>query len=96
MCQAQCYNRLIYIDVPYFFLLNKKQVIRYALPAFTIDFVKTYLLSQFSHCWLATPHDVLQADWQDVWHSPQPPFFTEAVRSLVSIVLILSIVISPI
>ena len=19
-------------------------------------------------------HDVLQADWQDVWHSPQPPF----------------------
>jgi hypothetical protein len=31
-----------------------------------------YLLL-FSHCWLATPQEVLQADWQEVWHSPQPP-----------------------
>ena len=27
----------------------------------------------FSHFWLATVQDVLQADWQDAWHSPQPP-----------------------
>lgn len=34
-----------------------------------------YLLSVlllFSHFWLATVQDVLQADWQEAWHSPQP------------------------
>jgi hypothetical protein len=49
----------------------------------------------FSQGWLATPQDVLQADWQDVWHSPQPPFFTLFARSLVFRVLILFMVISP-
>lgn len=33
-----------------------------------------YLL--VSHFWFATVQLVLQADWQDVWHSPQPPFLT--------------------
>ena len=33
-----------------------------------------YLLV-FSHFWFATPQLVLQADWQEVWHSPHPPFF---------------------
>ena len=28
----------------------------------------------FSHFWFATVQDVLQADWQEVWHSPQPPW----------------------
>jgi hypothetical protein len=28
-----------------------------------------------SHFWLATVQEVLQADWQDVWHSPHPAFF---------------------
>jgi len=45
----------------------------------------------FSHFWLATPQEVLQADWQEVWHSPQPPFLTVSVIFLVSIVLILLI-----
>jgi hypothetical protein len=27
----------------------------------------------FSQDWFATPLEVLQADWQDVRHSPQPP-----------------------
>ncbi len=27
-----------------------------------------------SHFWLATVQEVLQADWQEVWHSPQPPW----------------------
>jgi hypothetical protein len=27
----------------------------------------------FSQGWFATPQDVLHADWQEVWHSPQPP-----------------------
>ena len=27
----------------------------------------------FSQRWLAMPQLVLQADWQEVWHSPQPP-----------------------
>jgi hypothetical protein len=30
-----------------------------------------YLL--LSQLWLMTPQEVLQADWQEVWHSPQPP-----------------------
>jgi len=26
------------------------------------------------------PQLVLQADWQDVWHSPQPPFALHKLR----------------
>ena len=29
----------------------------------------------FSQAWFAIPQLVLHALWQDVWHSPQPPFF---------------------
>ena len=50
-----------------------------------------YLLV-FSHFWLATPQLVLQADWQEVWHSPQPPFLALSQRLRVSRVLILSII----
>jgi len=25
-----------------------------------------------AHFWFATVHEVLHADWQDAWHSPQP------------------------
>ena len=35
----------------------------------------------------------MQADWQEVWHSPQPPSFKLFFISLVAIVLILFIVI---
>jgi hypothetical protein len=56
-------------------------------------FVRNYLLL-FSHCWLAIPQLVLQADWQDVWHSPQPPFFALWQRLSVLIVLICSIVLT--
>ena len=49
-----------------------------------------YLLS-CSQGWLATPQDVLHADWQDVWHSPHPPSLADFSRSLVSIVTILVI-----
>jgi hypothetical protein len=31
------------------------------------------LWDYFSQTWLPTVHDVLHADWQDVWHLPQPP-----------------------
>jgi hypothetical protein len=34
----------------------------------------------FSHFWLATVQEVLQADWQDAWHSPQPPFAALCLR----------------
>ncbi len=37
-----------------------------------------YLL--FLHFWLAMVQDVLQADWQDVWHSPQPPWLAVSFR----------------
>ena len=53
---------------------------------------KLSYLFAFSHCWLATPQEVLQADWQEVWHSPHPPFLTEALRSRVLIVRILFII----
>jgi hypothetical protein len=58
------------------------------------DFSEVLSLNQFflfSHCWFATPQEVLQADWQEVWHSPQPPLLTVFAMSLVSIVLILLI-----
>ena len=32
--------------------------------------------------------EVLHADWQEVWHSPQPPFFMDSFRFLVVKVLI--------
>jgi len=50
-----------------------------------------YLLSflaEFSQLWFAMPQLVLQADWQEVWHSPHPPFFALSQRLRVSRVLI--------
>ena len=49
-------------------------------------------LRHFSQGWFATPQDVLHADWQEVWHSPQPPSFVLLTISLVLIVLIRFIV----
>ena len=50
----------------------------------------------FSHFWFATPQLVLQADWQEVWHSPQPPFLALSQSGRVFKVLILFITyISP-
>ena len=34
----------------------------------------------FSHFWLATVQEVLQADWQDAWHSPQPPLAADCFK----------------
>jgi hypothetical protein len=53
-----------------------------------------YLRFVLSHCWFATVQEVLQADWQDVWHSPQPllaVFFNVGF----AIVLIFFIDVSP-
>lgn len=50
----------------------------------------TYLI--FSQLWLPTVQDVLHADWQDVWHSPQPPFLALLQRFLVLRVVILFII----
>ena len=36
--------------------------------------------------------EVLLADWQEVWHSPQPPFTADSTRFLVSKVWILFII----
>lgn len=46
---------------------------------------------EFSHCWFAIPQLVLQADWQDVWHSPHPPFFALSQRLRVLRVFIIFI-----
>ena len=55
-----------------------------------------YLLSLvLSHFWFAIPQLVLQADWQEVWHSPQPPFFALSQRLLVFKVVICFILVTP-
>ncbi len=63
----------------------------YAIFANKLCFAKNYFAA-FSHFWFATPQEVLQADWQEVWHSPQPPFFLLSLRSRVFKVVILFIV----
>jgi hypothetical protein len=40
-----------------------------------------------SHFWLATVQEVLQADWQEDWHLPQPPVFTVDLIDFVVMVL---------
>ena len=47
-----------------------------------------------SQLWFPTVQDVLHADWQDVWHSPQPPFFTVFCKFFVFNVLICFIYVS--
>ena len=37
---------------------------------------------RFSQDWFPTVQEVLHADWQDVWHSPQPPFFMDSFSVL--------------
>ncbi len=44
--------------------------------------------ASFSHFWFATVQEVLQADWQEAWHLPQPPLAAEAFRLALLIVLI--------
>ena len=41
------------------------------------------LRDTFSHFWLAIPQLVLHALWQDVWHSPHPPFSRDLTISRV-------------
>ena len=48
-----------------------------------------------SHFWLPTVQDVLHADWHEVWHSPQPPFFSVFCNFLVFKVFTCFIIISP-
>ena len=43
-------------------------------------------------CIQVVPLLVLQADWQEVWHSPQPPFFALSHRLRVSMVLMCSMI----
>ncbi len=60
--------------------------------------VLSYLDSFFvlSHFWFAMPQLVLHADWQEVWHSPQPPFLALSQRLRVWIVWICFIMIASI
>ena len=69
---------------------NMGTCLLYTSARFLVLSVKILVLSQG---WFATPHEVLQADWQDVWHSPQPP--SQFVRFLVLSVIILFIKFSP-
>jgi hypothetical protein len=40
---------------------------------FRWDYLLRAPFSIRSHFWLAIVQEVLQADWQEVWHSPHPP-----------------------
>ena len=50
---------------------------------------------QFSQVWFPTVQEVLHADWQDVWHSPHPPFLSVFCNFLVFNVFTCFIRISP-
>ena len=89
----QCCNRLICIDVPYLhppFYLLSGNVKNAAVSGSILLIHEINYSSVFSHAWLATPQLVLHADWQEVWHSPQPPFCALSHKLRVSSVLILS------
>ena len=48
-----------------------------------IFFVQAENYLHCSQVWFPTVQEVLHADWQEVWHSPQPPFFTVFCNFLV-------------
>jgi len=48
----------------------------------------------FLQIWFPTVQDVLQADWQDAWHSPQPPETTVFERAFFTTTFICFIKIS--
>ena len=58
-----------------------------------------YVPEEYYFClqtWLPTVQDVLHADWQEVWHSPQPPVLAVACKDSVLIVRIrLAMIIPP-
>lgn len=60
-----------------------------------LHFEHTYVTYLFSQLWFPTVHDVLHADWHDVWHSPHPPFFTVSFKFFVVSVCIRFITILP-
>ena len=48
-----------------------------------------------SQVWFATVQEVLQADWQEVWHLPQPPFAAVSFRFALFTVLMCFIIVLP-
>ena len=47
----------------------------------------------FSQTWLPTVQEVLQADWQDAGHSPQPPVLSDfTIVFLVTVVILFAII----
>ena len=90
MYLKQCYIHLIYTDVPKQFPPSITKIKSRASDSLFLTLFAHYLL--FSQDWFATPQLVLQADWQDVWHSPHPPFLALSHKLRVSNVLILSMI----
>ena len=108
ICLEKCMHQspqMLAVDKPFLFQLESWSL-RFLIPSYIFHKKKCRLtggtfhrqinyFSVFSHFWFATPQLVLQADWQDVWHSPHPPFFALSHRLRVSRVLILSILSTP-
>jgi hypothetical protein len=42
--------------------------------------VDHYYLAVFTHFWFATVQEVLHADWQEAWHSPQAVFSPDLMQ----------------
>ena len=81
---------MIYVWYNFWFCLythNKQRLIIAAYISYLFAWHTINYLA-FSQLWFPTVQDVFQADWQDVWHSPQPPFFMDSFKSLVLNVLI--------
>jgi len=56
------------------------QKLPYFSGAFKAFLLPVPYLFKASHFWLATVQLVLQADWHDVWHLPQPPLAAVSLR----------------
>jgi len=76
---------------------SKKMAGTQGLRTCNLNNFNNYLLplrDSFSHSWFATVQEVLQADWQEAWHSPQPPFAQDSLRFALLTVLMCSIMLS--
>ena len=79
--QGPCYIHCSYTGEPSFFLPLSIIFFHLKNEAAHKERLKHKVFVRFdyllcSQVWLPTVQDVLHADWQDVWHSPHPPFFT--------------------
>ena len=92
--QVQCTDRSVHTYVSFLSLVVSFSYIRrfsaeifkqakssrFCSGAFKAFLLPVAYLFKASHFWLATVQLVLQADWHEVWHLPQPPLAAVSLR----------------